>query len=82
MITAEQIRGARAMLRWSAKQLSERSGVSLPTVQRMEGDRGPLRSSAENILKVQNSLEDAGIAFIDESNELGPGVRLKRQEKG
>ncbi len=61
---------------------AEAARLRMPTVQRMEGDRGPLRSSAENILKVQNSLEDAGIAFIDESNELGPGVRFKRQEKG
>ncbi len=76
MITTEQIRGARAMLRWSAKQLSERSGVSLPTVQRMEGERGPLRSSAGNVLKVQRALEDAGVIFID-ADEEGPGVRLK-----
>ncbi len=81
MITAEQIRGARAMLRWSAKQLSERSGVSLPTVQRMEGERGPLRSSAGNVLKVQRALEDAGVIFID-ADEEGPGVRLKANQAG
>ena len=44
-------------------------------------ERGPLRSSAENVLIVQNALEDTGIAFIDEDNELGPGVRFTRQEK-
>jgi hypothetical protein len=76
MITAEQIRGARAMLRWPAKQLSERSGVSLPTVQRMEGARGLLRSTVASVLKVQNALEDAGVIFID-ADEEGPGVRLK-----
>ena len=81
MITAEQIRGARAMLRWSAKQLSEGSGVSLPTVQRMEGERGPLRSSAGNVLKVQQALEDAGVVFIDADKE-GPGVRLKADQAG
>ena len=81
MITTEQIRGARAMLRWSAKQLSERSGVSLPTVQRMEGERGPLRSSAGNVLKVQRALEDAGVIFID-ADEEGPGVRLKANQAG
>ena len=81
MITAEQIRGARAMLRWSAKQLSEKSGVSLPTVQRMEGERGPLRSSAGNVLKVQQALEDAGVIFIDAAEE-GPGVRLKANQAG
>ncbi len=81
MISTEQIRGARAMLRWSAKKLSERSGVSLPTVQRMEGERGPLRSSAGNVLKVQQALEDAGVIFID-ADEEGPGVRLRGDQAG
>ncbi len=76
MINSEQIRGARGMLRWSAKKLSEMSGVSLPTIQRMEGARGLLRSSVASVLKVQNALEDAGVIFIDE-DELGPGVRLR-----
>ncbi len=42
----------------------------------MEGDRGLLRSSAENVLKVQQALEDAGVVFIDR-NGGGPGVRLR-----
>ena len=74
MINSEQIRGARGMLRWSAKKLSEMSGVSLPTIQRMEGARGLLRSSVESVLKIQQALEDAGVFFIDEDEELGPGV--------
>jgi hypothetical protein len=48
----------------------------------MEGARGLLRSSVESVLKVQQALEDAGVAFIDEGNELGPGVRLRKSEKG
>ncbi len=81
MITAQQIRGGRAMLRWSAKKLSEMSGVSLPTVQRMEGERGPLRSSAGNVLKIKQALEDAGVIFID-ADEEGPGIRLKANRAG
>ena len=69
------------MLRWSAKKLSEMSGVSLPTIQRMEGARGLLRSSVESVLKIQQALENAGVVFIDEGNELGPGVRLKKTPK-
>ena len=69
------------MLRWPASHLSEMSGVSLPTIQRMEGERGPLRSSAENVLKVQQALEDAGVIFID-ADEEGPGVRLKANQAG
>ncbi len=81
MINANQIRGGRAMLRWSAKKLSEMSGVSLPTIQRMEGARGLLRSSVESVLKVQQALENAGVIFID-ANEEGPGVRLKANQAG
>ncbi len=56
--------------------MAKASGLALSTIKRMEGDRGPLRSSAENVLKVQQALEDAGVIFID-SDELGPGVRLR-----
>ncbi len=69
------------MLRWSAKKLSEMSGVSLPTIQRMEGARGLLRSSVESVLKIQRALEDAGVFFIDEDEKLGPGVRLRKTEE-
>ena len=76
MITAEQIRGARAMLRWSAKQLAEQAGLSWPTVQRMESTQGVPSGLSKNLELVQRALEDAGVIFIDE-DELGPGVRLR-----
>ena len=82
MIISEQLRAARGLVGWSQSALAKASGLALSTIKRMEGDRGPLRSSAENVLKVQQALVNAGVAFIDESNELGPGVRLTRQEKG
>ena len=62
--------------------MAKASGLALSTIKRMEGDRGPLRSSAENVLKVQQALENIGVAFIDAGNELGPGVRLRKPEKG
>ena len=65
MITAEQIRGARAMLRWSAKALADRSGLGIATIQRMEATRGVPTSSARNVEIIQRTLEDAGIHFID-----------------
>jgi predicted transcriptional regulator len=76
MITAEQIRGARAMLRWTASELADASGVSLPTIQRMEVRRGVPKSTATNLDLIQRALEKAGIEFIDE-NGGGPGVRFK-----
>jgi predicted transcriptional regulator len=77
MLTSEQIRGARAMLRWSAGKLAEVSGVSLPTIQRMEAAEGVPRSLSTNLQAIQNALEQAGVIFIDEDEE-GPGVRLRK----
>ena len=57
------------------RQLAASSGVSLPTIQRME-KLGPGRSSAANVDAVERALETAGVQFIDE-NGGGPGVRLK-----
>ena len=77
MIISTQLRAARMLLTWDQKDLAEASGVSLPTIKRMEGSKGLVRGHAENVWKVQRALEDAGIIFIDE-NGGGPGVRLKR----
>ena len=76
MITAEQIRGARAMLRWNAKKLAEESGLSWPTIQRMEATRGIPSGLSKNLELVQRTLERAGVIFIDQ-NGGGPGVRLR-----
>lgn len=76
MITCEQIRGARAMLRWDQKQLAEASGVSIPTIKRMEAGTGLPRSTYENVTAIQTVFETAGIEFIDR-NGGGVGVRLR-----
>ena len=76
MITSEQIRAARALLRWSARKLAEMSGVSAPTIQRMEVARGVPPGLSKNLEAIQRTFETAGIEFIDE-NGGGPGVRLK-----
>ena len=78
MITAEQIKAARALLGWSQPQLVAASGVSLPTIVRMEGSAGPGRSSASNVDAVRQSLEKAGVTFLAADEAGGPGVRLKK----
>lgn len=79
MVTAGQIRAARALLGWSGAQLAAAAGVSLQTIRRMEGDVGPGRSTAANVHAVQKALEDAGVVFIPSSADgAGPGVRLKQ----
>jgi transcriptional regulator with XRE-family HTH domain len=75
MLTAAQIRAARALIGWSQPALAKASGISLPTVVRMEGQQGPGRSSAANVDAVRRALETAGVVFLD--GEDGPGVRLK-----
>ncbi len=76
-----QLRAARGLLGWSQSQLAEASSVGLSTIRRMEGSDGSLRGTAENVWKVQQALEDAGVIFID-ADEEGPGVRLKRDQAG
>ncbi len=79
MLTSDQIRGARAMVRWSASKLAEMSGVSLPTIHRMESASGVPKSICTNLQAIQKALEDAGVIFID-ANDEGSGVWLRKQQ--
>lgn len=76
MITAAQMRAGRALIEWSQQELADRSGVSLPTIKRME-KVGPGRSAGDTIAAVQSTLEAAGVQFIAE-NGGGAGVRLAK----
>ena len=77
MITSEQVRAARALLRWEQKVLAEACGVSLPSIKRLETTHGPLAAQPRTLAAIRGALEDAGIIFIDENGE-GPGVRLRK----
>ena len=80
MITAGQMRAARALLGIDQKQLAELSGVSLPTIQRMEASEGVVRCVVDTLTKVIEALNQAGVALIGDnaaSSEGGRGVRLK-----
>ena len=76
MLTGEQIRGSRAMLRWDQTKLAEESGVSLPTIKRLEKMAGEVSGNVKTVRAVQGALESAGIEFIDPTGG-GTGVRLK-----
>lgn len=76
MMTSEQIRAARALLRWEQKDLAIASGVSLPTIKRLETKPGPLNAHGPTVAALSRALEEAGIQFIPE-NGGGPGVRLR-----
>jgi len=79
LLTASQIRAARALLEWTQPQLAEASGLSMMSIRRMEGTIGPGRSSAANVEAVRRALDEAGVIFLDAGETLagGPGVRLK-----
>ena len=79
-LTSDQIRAARALLRWSAEDLSHRSSVSLRTIRRAELAEGHTTMTAANDLAVRRALEAAGVDFIDE-NGGGPGVRLHKYRR-
>lgn len=85
MITAQQIRAARALLGIDQKQLAELAGVSLPTIQRMEASEGQVRGTVDTLVKVIGALETAGIEIIGEhspSSGIGRGVRLRETAAG
>lgn len=80
MITAPQMKAARALLGIDQKQLAELSGLSVPTVQRMEASGGIIRANVDSLMKLVAALEKAGIELIGEnatSASGGRGVRLK-----
>ncbi len=77
MLRSEQIRAARALVRWSAQNLADNSGVSWKTIQRMESQDGVPSATARNIEKIRMTLEKAGVIFTDRDEDGGPGVRLK-----
>ena len=75
-ILAHQLKAARALARLDQQELSNRAGVSVPTIKRMEAGDGPIRGNYENVAAVVGVLEAAGIEFIPE-NGGGPGARLR-----
>ncbi|WP_217578843.1 helix-turn-helix domain-containing protein [Mesorhizobium sp. GbtcB19] len=80
MITAAQMRAARALTGIDQKTLAERAGVSLPTIQRMEASDGVVRGVVDTLMKVIQALDAVGVELIGEnqtSERGGRGVRLK-----
>lgn len=79
MLTGSQIRAARALLKWSGKELAERSGVSYPALQRAEAVDEMPNMHSRNLAAIKSALEAAGVQFLDGpySGDGGPGVRLR-----
>jgi hypothetical protein len=80
VITSEQIRAARALLRWEQRDPAEASKVSLASVKRLETIHGQLAAQPRTIDALRGALEGAGIIFVAENGD-GPGVRLRKGRK-
>ena len=80
MITAAQLRAARALVGADQRRLAELAGLSLPTIQRMEASEGVIRGTVDSLTKLIAALQEAGVELIGEgavSQGGGRGVRLR-----
>jgi transcriptional regulator with XRE-family HTH domain len=85
MITAAQLRAARALAGLDQRELAERAGLSVPTIQRMEASEGVIRGNVDSLTKLIGALDAAGIELIGEnasSSGGGRGVRFKPKRPG
>ena len=84
MMTAAQLRAARALIGIDQKTLADMAGVSLPTIQRMEASDGNVRGIVDTLTKVIEALNAAGVDLIGEnarSEGGGRGVRLRQPKQ-
>ena len=75
------MRAARALLEIDQRELAQRAGLSLPTIQRMESSTGVIRGNVDSLMKLVDALAAGGIELIGQGAiiaERGRGVRLKR----
>jgi transcriptional regulator with XRE-family HTH domain len=80
MITSAQLRAARALIGMDQRDLAAASGLSLPTIQRMEASEGVIRGNVDSLMKLIAALEAAGVELINEgavSEKGGRGIRLQ-----
>jgi len=80
MLSSDQIRGARAILRLSQADLAKAASVSLETIKRLEAMHGELKVRLDTLTRIKDALERAGVEFISE-NGGGAGVRLAKRGK-
>jgi transcriptional regulator with XRE-family HTH domain len=73
-ISSAQVRAARALLNWSARRLSEISGVSQSAISRVERGKGRRAMHPQSFAAVKSTFERYGVEFLDDS-----GVRLRSQ---
>jgi transcriptional regulator with XRE-family HTH domain len=75
LLTGEQIRAGRALLRLEQTQLAEAAGVSLETIKRLERMHGAVEANTRTVAAIAEAFYRKGVVF-DLSIGVGPGVRL------
>ena len=76
MVSSRQIKAARYLLGWTAKELAEACDVSQVTIKRYEASDGILDGRISQLLNIKSAFEVAGIEFLGDPIE-SPGVRLR-----
>lgn len=80
-MTGEQIRAARALLKWTARELADASGIGWATIQRLESKNGPLAGYGQTHEAIRKALEAQGVQFLEAGQvAAGPGVALGGKE--
>ena len=78
VLTGSQIRGARGILGWMVIELAERSGINRNTIKRLESFDDIPPSRTQSLIELRRVFEEAGIEFIEATEEKGPGVRFAK----
>jgi transcriptional regulator with XRE-family HTH domain len=82
LITAAQLRAARALLNMDQRALAQAARLSVPTIQRMEASEGVIRGTVDSLMKLIAAIQAAGVELINEgdtSSVGGRGVRLRER---
>lgn len=79
-LKGEQIRAARALAGITAHELAELSGVSYPTVQRLDATRGPVSARIDTVAAITRALESCGVQFLTVGQAaVGAGVAMRQE---
>ena len=81
VITARQIRAARALTGLGQQELADRARVGVATIRRIEAAADEITGSARSMARIEHALAAAGVIFIDQDETAGPGVRLRRPSR-
>lgn len=83
MITAPQLRAARALLKLDQRQLAALAGLSVPTIQRMESSDNLIRGNVDSLMKVVGALTAAGVELLaDDAASVGGGRGVRLRHSG